>query len=203
MAELQPSPLVALTNEVAGTSDEGSESMSHKIAKTVQARLWKMTQKSLHDPVAARRLQSISLPPDGAQSRLAIGDLLANESNATGPTTFSCLADDLANFMEEEFEDFLGEEDVPWQHDLLQDSAESERSHGLQDLIGRRDAEDGELPNESLQIPDEFWEDLRLEEEGGGCKDETPFIPEEFWDDLLAEEREGIALGAEDSNMLI
>lgn len=224
LAELQASPLLTPVTEAPEGDDERPGSLSRKITRVLQALIWKMTQNGLRDPLAARRLQSILGSSDETRSRGGNADLLANAGELAN---FLCLAGDLAEFMREKhFEDFFDEEDdfedffdgdddfdvFTLQGDLEHDSAESEELLGFQERVDRCDAEEAmhgasfgrlQVPDELIEIPEEFWEDLRFEEEGDSNGDKSLLIPEEFWEDIRKEEREELAMGLEDSLMLI
>lgn len=211
LAELPASPLLISKDKRSKDGGFRLQSPNQRVARVVQARAWKMTQQSLFDPLAARRLHRIDMPVDDSSRRQE--DLLADETKGLESATFSSLANDLAGFMEEEhFEDFLEEEEwTDFEGDLFCDFALDLEAHKSQNSVERWGTRTGEqciangVHDGSLEIPNEFWKDLQLEPEDGGCLDDGGlFVPESFWEDLRMEEKgEGNALGSQNSDMLL
>lgn len=204
-------------NEDREDSHARPQSQSQKVAKVVQARIWKMTQQSLLDPLAARRLLRMDKVAEGASRLWEHMNLLADHTNGTESAVFSSLVDDLADFMEEEqFEDFFGDEDEEEEwigpevilQDFAASSDESQRSMERWDAAADKLCTENRVQEASIDIPDEFWDDLHFEEEGageseGGDEDDSLFIPESFWEDLRTEEEVSKALESQNSDMLI
>lgn len=170
-----------------------------------------MTQTSLFDPLAARRLCRASTLEDGARSHGEGADLLADEIDPIASAAYYSLIDDLAEFMkEEQFEDYSeDDEDFDGQENLFRDFAHKGESQGMANSkeglgCGEASSEcefyDFRVLDDAVQTREEIWQDFRAEQ--GHCPMEELLIPEQSCEDSRLREKDGI-FGSETLTMLI
>ncbi|KAI9642990.1 hypothetical protein NHQ30_008724 [Ciborinia camelliae] len=213
IANMSTSQFSYAQNDRNINGEPGSEK---RLAAVVQARLWSMMQRTLHDPLAARQATNKRSNPDDAivtEEDDGYDDLLetigtennmedlkmVDYENHSEKSAFDCILSDYDGSSGDEFDDLLEDED-----EILLNDEERERmaieSETEEMFFGRRwQLEDAEPYDDLLFVVEgsSYDDELLLEEKDGALGEELSFGNDAFrelgsWSDMSSRTVESI-----------